>query len=194
MPGQNQFPGQNQSGNPNPTGNPNQGVQGATGPVLGGVMPGGGVYGFPNGQPGAAGTGSPNDAMGAINNALRTPQQAQSGNLNALGAGGLAGVASTATGASIKIYKDRQKYNEWEFIFDLKQLLGPNGQLGLGQGGPNGRPGAPGQNGLGLPGQTGFPGQNGQTGQNGQPGQGSGTTFSPIFPTSGTPPSSTNHD
>ena len=61
-----------------------------------------------------------------INNMLRQPTQAaDSGSAfnNTLAAGGLAGVATNFKGPSIKVYKDRQKYNEWEFIFDLKQGL-----------------------------------------------------------------------
>ena len=107
-----------------------------------------------------------------------------------IGAGGLVGVASTYTAPSIKIYKDRQKYNEWEFIFDMKSLMpGQGGLLGLGQG-------APGSNQNGQPGQNGLPGQNG-TGSNG-PGS-NGSPFSPgaaASPTSsplGTPPTSTIH-
>lgn len=189
QPGANPFQ-PNQSvpgGNPfptgiNPNGNPTQGigVQGGA-PVQGGIMPTGGVYGFPpaNGQNGttgsvgtgsAAGSGSVSDALGAINNALRTPQQPQNGTTTAIGAGGLVGVASTYTAPSIKIYKDRQKYNEWEFIFDMKSLLpGTGGLPGLGQG-------APGSN---QPGQNGLPGQNG-------PGQNSNGSASPFFPGSGT--------
>ncbi len=45
----------------------------------------------------------------------RFPMRAGSMNM-----GGLVGVASTYAAPSIKVYKDRHKYNEWEFIFDLK--------------------------------------------------------------------------
>jgi hypothetical protein len=115
-----------------------------------------------------------------IQNLLTTPQQPQTGNMTGIGSGGLAGVASTYKAPSIKIYKDRQKYNEWEFIFDLKSALPGQGQQGtlpgLGQGGPNG------QN------------QNGQPGQNGSNGNG-GANSNSIFgaggltsPTTGTSP------
>jgi len=158
-------------------------------------MPTGGVFGFPpanlqSGATGAAGTGpaagpgSVSDALGAINNALRTPQQPQNGTMTGIGAGGLVGVASTYTAPSIKIYKDRQKYNEWEFIFDMKSLMpGQGGLPGLGQG-------APGSNQNGLPGQNGT-GSNGP-GSNGSPfspGAGASPTSSPL----GTPPTSTIH-
>jgi hypothetical protein len=34
--------------------------------------------------------------------------------------GGIAGVATKYEGDSIKVYKERQKYQEWEFIYDIK--------------------------------------------------------------------------
>jgi hypothetical protein len=114
----------------------------------------------------AAAAGTTTDALGAINNALRTPQTAQTGPTNAIGTGGLVGVASMSKDPSIKIYKDRQKYSEWEFIFDLKsatQGQGQNGQMGLGQGAPGASP-------------------NGQPGQNGTNSSGSGSSGSSIFP------------
>ena len=101
---------------------------------------------------------------------LTTPRQAPATTPDAGGAvnaGGLAGVASTNTAPSIKVYKDRHKYSEWEFIFDLK--TGIPGQQ------PAATP-APAQNGQaqGAPGQNassqGTPGQN--------PGQ-SNSTFAP---------------
>jgi hypothetical protein len=33
--------------------------------------------------------------------------------------GGLAGVASKREQEGIKVYKDRSKYNEWEFVYDI---------------------------------------------------------------------------
>jgi hypothetical protein len=98
---------------------------------------------------------------------LRTPQQApptsafssdSTTTMNAM----LVGVATKFEGPSIKIYKDHQKYNQWEFIFDLKEALptmpqgqasnplGPNGQPVSGQ--PNS--GQPGQTNTLAPGQT----------------------------------------
>jgi len=191
--GVNQFPQGNNQNN-----NLNQGFGIPNGGVQGGVVPGGGVYGqFPQGNPqmgtigsipgGVPGSGSTsagpgsNNALGMIQNLLTTPQQPQAGNMTAIGAGGLAGVASTYKAPSIKIYKDRQKYNEWEFIFDLKTAMPGQGQQGtlpgLGQGTPTGT------------------NQNGQPGQNGATSNGSGTNGNSIFgtgaaatPTSGTSP------
>ena len=41
--------------------------------------------------------------------------------------GGIAGFASKYEAPSIKVYNERQKYNEWEFVYDMKKdkrLLG----------------------------------------------------------------------
>jgi hypothetical protein len=111
------FPGQNptNAGQTNPI-NPNQVTP---------IMPG---QAFNAPATGAAPTipgGGSNPAVGMINDMLRQPSQTGSGSAfnNTLAAGGLAGVASNFKGPSIKVYRDRQKYNEWEFIFDLKQGL-----------------------------------------------------------------------
>ena len=50
--------------------------------------------------------------------------------------GGIVGVASKNTGTSIKIYKGKQKYNEWQFVgMEQSQQAGP-GAGGAGRGGP----------------------------------------------------------
>jgi hypothetical protein len=58
-----------------------------------------------------------------INAGLRQPQGGQPGlgrgNLSI--GGGIAGVASKFEGAGIKVYGDRTKYNEWEFIYDVRK-------------------------------------------------------------------------
>jgi hypothetical protein len=97
------------------------GFQGAAGAAISGSL----INGAANpgsATPGAAG----NSALNAINTLLTTPRQTPPPVPDATGSmntGGLAGVASTYKGPSIKIYKERQKYNEWEFIFDLKSGL-----------------------------------------------------------------------
>src|SRR5260370_1275117 len=88
-----------------------------------------------------------NAALGIINQLLTTPRQPPAGiftgtNQAQVG-GGIAGVASTSTGPSIKLYKERGKYNEWEFTFELQQG-GLPGQQQPGQN-QNRPPGAPGQ-------------------------------------------------
>ncbi len=78
----------------------------------------------PGGNPPGGVIQPPPGAIEQINQQLTSPRSTpniQQQN-NTIG-GGMAGVASTYTGPSIKVYKDRQKYNEWEFIFDLKSGL-----------------------------------------------------------------------
>ena len=52
--------------------------------------------------------------------------------------GGIAGVASTAESEGIKIYNERSKYNEWEFVYDFRkeqarQMAGQMGATGMQQ-------------------------------------------------------------
>jgi hypothetical protein len=54
--------------------------------------------------------------------------------------GGIAGVASKLEADSIKIYNEREKYNEWEFIYDLSKDKKRGGAIGQ-QPGAAGRPG-----------------------------------------------------
>jgi len=75
-------------------------------------------------------TGLSNDNAGvrAVDATLRNTQSrfpGFPGNTNI--GGGIAGVASKARADSIKVYKDRTKYNEWEFIYDPREdaLRGP---------------------------------------------------------------------
>jgi type II secretory pathway pseudopilin PulG len=135
------VPGQMNSGQngliPLP-GVPGQAINPQTGMVQpqlpGAPQPGFPQAGMPQGgfaPPGFAQQGPappPNAAVGMINQALTTPRPDPTGsafnNTGVTGGGlALAGVASTFKGPSIKVYKDRQKYQEWEFIFDLKQGL-----------------------------------------------------------------------
>jgi hypothetical protein len=120
FPGTQQFPGAQPGAqpfpNPQPGGQPFPGSQ-PTDPNFGqaGVAQGG----APNGAPG----GGPNNAaLNLINQLLTTPRQPPPGvsvGGNATpGSGGIAGVASKYEGASVKVYKDRKKFKEWEFVFD----------------------------------------------------------------------------
>jgi len=60
--------------------------------------------------------------------------------------GGIAGVASKLEAYGIKVYKERNKYNEWEFVYDPRQelmnplMMGP--QLGGQQPGTQRQPGS----------------------------------------------------
>lgn len=69
---------------------------------------------------GAMNSGAQNQATGLINSILTTPRQPPS-SLGLQGGGtGLAGVASTAKGIGIHVINDRKKYQEWEFVYDIK--------------------------------------------------------------------------
>lgn len=82
--------------------------------------------------------------------------------------GGIAGVATEFSGPSIKIYNERKKYNEWEFVYDQTK---DRGLAGVQRGG--GAPGTPAQQMGTMPGQapgqpgTGFGQQGGAFGQQG---------------------------
>jgi hypothetical protein len=104
--------------------------------------------------------------------------------------GGIAGVATKFESGSIKLYEERQKYEEWEFIYDIKKdkrLAAQMGQMpGAQQPGQPGQPGQFGQQGQAM--QGGFGQQQGQNGQglgsgmNTQQGQASSTPASPPPP------------
>jgi hypothetical protein len=108
--------------------------------------------------------------------------------------GGIAGVASEYTGPAIKIYNERKKYNEWEFVYDqakdhgLAGVQRNGGNLGTSAQSMGSMPGQqPGQ----QPGTTGF-GQSGNAGVTGGTfGQSSGfgqTTPQPPQPQPQQPP------
>ena len=104
-------------------------------------------------QPG--GPGSPNAALNLINSLLTSPRQTSSTPLASSGnqVGAIAGIASTHKGPSIKVYKDQDQYELWEFVFTPTASTVPGGGVGgaggaggNGQGRPN-----PTGNGLGNP-------------------------------------------
>ncbi|HXI44576.1 MAG TPA: hypothetical protein VNH83_31620, partial [Bryobacteraceae bacterium] len=108
-----------------------------------------------------------------------------------IGVGSIAGVASKVEKQSIKIYNERDQYNEWEFIYDFSQDRTGAGRMAgnmgagdprLGQQ-PGGQP-MPGSPGFGAQpsfgGQPGFAGQppfGSQPGFGAQPGAGSAGGF-----------------
>ena len=69
--------------------------------------------------------GHQNQGLDMINKILTTPRSGM--NMAIPGApglqvgGGIAGFASKVEAPSIKIYTERQKYNEWEFVYDMKK-------------------------------------------------------------------------
>jgi hypothetical protein len=97
------------------------------------------------------GNNSGNAALNAIDNALFRPNQAPAA--GPTGSPGIAGVASTFKGPSIKAYRDRTKYQEWEFVFEPATNQPGAAQPGLSQPGANqsGQAGATGQNPLQTP-------------------------------------------
>ena len=111
----------------------------------------------PTGQPNPGLPGSPasdtsgNAALGMINNALYRPNQAPT--TGPTGSPGIAGVASTFKGPSIKAYKERTKYQEWEFVYEPAANQPGAGPPGASQPGANplganplGQPNTPAQN------------------------------------------------
>ena len=192
-----------------------------------GQQPPYGRQGQPMGMPPGAGSPQPqggmnqnagNPAIGAIMNQLTSPRPggmpgAEGGAASGMAGipGGIAGVASKLESKGIMIYNEKSKYNEWEFLYDMKkeQEKAANaaaGQMGGGQNPGQGGPGNPSQSGLGQ--QPGFgqqqPNQQnspftfggGGTGSPGSPGGGakssssgsSGSTFGSGYSGTSTPP------
>ena len=137
-------------------------------------------------NPALPGNNSGNAALTAIDNALFRPNQAPAA--GGTGSPGIAGVASTFKGPSIKAYHERTKYQEWEFVYDPTTSQPGANQPGLNQPGLN-QPGLnqPGLNqpGLNQPGLN-QPGLN-QPGQPGAPGQNPQPIPNPFGPSAGQP-------
>lgn len=53
------------------------------------------------------------------------------------GRGGIAGIATKYEGTGIKVYKERDKYQEWEFIYDPKEDKSGAGGQAAAQGNQN---------------------------------------------------------
>jgi type II secretory pathway pseudopilin PulG len=121
------------TGSQDPTGQ----MGGQQSPSSGGPIP----FGQPGTDPSQAGA---NQAADLLRNLLTNPRP-QLGPTGAAGgssiaAGSIAGVASKVEKHSIKVYNERQKYNEWEFIYDFAkdrtgvgQFPGQMGSSGLSQ-------------------------------------------------------------
>jgi len=146
-------------------------------------QPGGQINGV-QGTFAPGGAAPPNPAMNLINQIITTPRGnpsavptgAATTNTSQFGQGGIAGFASTFNGTGIKVYKERKKYQEWEFVFDLKELLGQQ-QTGLPQNNnPLGRPGSGGGQGGGQGSGQGRGSQSGSGSNNGFTFGGGGST------------------
>ena len=151
-------------------------------------------FGPPGTDPSLAG-GNAADMMRRLLTSPRpmpgTAAAAAGGGGTQIGVGSIAGVASKVEKQSIKIYNERDQYNEWEFIYDFSQDRTGAGRMAgnmgagdprLGQQ-PGGQPvpGAPGFGGQpsfgGQPGFAGQPSFGSQPGFGAQPGTGSGGGF-----------------
>ena len=130
-----------------------------------------GVPGLNPNQPGA------NPAADLIRNLLTQPRAMSGTQPTAAGgmqiaAGSIAGVASKVERRGIKLYNERNKYNEWEFIYDFSKDRTGAGQLATMMGQPQ-QPGQqqPGQQPTGTPGFGAQPGLGGAFGSPTQPQQ-----------------------
>jgi hypothetical protein len=115
----------------NGTNNPPVGASNPTNPIQTGLS-GNTAVPFPTQQNAAVNVAPASQAVNLINNILTTPRQLPStvtgNNSNQTVGGGIAGVASTFTGPTIKTYVDHTKYEEWEFIFQPQQQQAVPGQ------------------------------------------------------------------
>ena len=146
--------------------------------------------GSPPGGPGRAtppiGAGAPPPSAGARGGAPGAATVAgivagaRGGTPGAATVAGIAGVTSKSKETSIRLYKGRNHYNEWMFIF-TPPLPAP------GAAGPPGR-GVPGVGGPGRPGGPGLPGAPGRPGGPGRPSGPGG----PFFPTGPQTPNAPN--
>lgn len=89
------------------------------------------------------------------------------------GKGPIVGVASKNPGQSIRIYKGKSRYNEWQFI-------GMEMSSRAGGGGPGGAPGAPGDRGGSRRGGGPTDGRGGRSGGGSFQSPDGGTTFTPL--------------
>ena len=125
-------------------------AQGVASSQTGGAVPFPAQGGFGAAQP-AVQPGQ-NPALDMIRGILTSPRPGGlpggvAGTGAALG-GGIAGVASKAQGTGIKVYQERAKYEEWEFIYDMKEdKTGAGAAAGA-------MAGQPGQNPQGTAGQA----------------------------------------
>jgi type II secretory pathway pseudopilin PulG len=104
------------------------------------------AQGQPGVDPNQPGSNQASDLLRDLLTRPRPQQQSQqTGGLggSSIAAGSIAGVASKVEKHSIKVYNERQKYNEWEFIYDFSKDRTGAGQLAgqMGGGNPQQQPG-----------------------------------------------------
>lgn len=143
----------------------------------------------PGGAPGTQGRGSQLPTIGAQRGA--SPQQPAPGAAQ----GGVRGVASKSKEASIRLYKGRTHYNEWEFLFTPppaaagaggQGVPGVGGQPGRGNDGRGNQPPSP--NPFGIPGRQGQPPGRGPGAPGGPNNPGPGRGGQPFNPFGQPPP------
>jgi type II secretory pathway pseudopilin PulG len=133
---------------------------------------------IPQGQAGAQ---TPGGRGGQQQQQQGRGQQPAAGAPGIATVGGIIGVTSKSTDASIRLYKGRSHYNEWAFIYTPPAATPGAGAPGAAVPGGRGRGNQPGQNqpggpGVGLPGRGPFqPGPNGPA-----PGPGRGNFPNPF--------------
>ncbi|HEY2362908.1 MAG TPA: hypothetical protein VGK36_17440 [Candidatus Angelobacter sp.] len=179
---------------------PNPGLSGGGGqnPGLGGgtVTPNTNQPGVVTPPPGIAQTlnGPPSQPQAQQGNNLGSLTTTGIGNGQTVGGGQIMGVASVSKGHSIKEFNDKDEYDQWYFVYDLR--LEQSGGTGVTVAAPRGASaagssGTPNANGTGTPAATGNPGANGTPGSTDTPGaqnppDGSGQP-TPTGATPGTP-------
>jgi hypothetical protein len=110
------------------------------------------------------------------------PQVPSGGVPTQMGGGGILGVASKSKEASIRIYKGRSHYNEWNFI-SANASSAPGGGQGAPMPGGRGGSQMPGGRGPGGRGDgRGFPGRGGPGGQGINPGTNPGVNPGVVPP------------
>lgn len=107
----------------------------------------------PSGGPMPSAFNVPDAVKNQLMNPNRGSQSPMGANNATFGGGGIAGVASNATGTGIKRYNERGKYKEWEFVYDYRKPA-KGAQKGVtGVGGLNTSGGNNNNNGSGIGGQ-----------------------------------------
>jgi hypothetical protein len=88
------------------------------------------------GQQGSMGSFGQQGNMGAFGQQGNMGVAGQQGNMAGMGGmgPGMAGIASKYEGASIRVYNERKKYQEWEFVYDASKDPALNPQMNQQQG------------------------------------------------------------
>jgi type II secretory pathway pseudopilin PulG len=134
-----------------------------------------------------AGTGAGATAGAGFGSQTSAQQQGRGGQLGigtGTAFGGVSGVTSKSKDRSIRIYKGRNRYNEWQFVYTAPQIAGgggPNAPNAPGTGGQRGRGQGPANPQGGVPMPPGFRGAPGD-------GRGGGGQTTPDGPMNTFPP------